>query len=201
MPGVLRKVLLRLISPSICLGPLRRFLVWIAVAGSCAFAGEALAQVSAPASSFARQAEAVDQVVLGILSYVRWPVEPTEVALCVVGPTEYSDGMLRGMVQATGRLVVAQRKAISDPGLGEQCHAVYLGAVSDAERQQIFRGLNGHAVLSISERDPECSVGSMFCLKVGAPRVTFEVNLDSIARSGMRVHPSVLRLGQRQAKP
>lgn len=154
-----------------------------------------------PAVPFDRQADAVDQVVLGILSFVRWPVEPTEVTLCVVGPTEYADGMLRGMVQATGRKVVAQRRSVSDPALGEQCHAVYLGVVSDAERERIFQALDGHAVLSISERDSACSIGSMFCLKVGGPRVPFEVNLDSVARSGMRVHPSVLRLGQRQPKP
>ena len=28
----------------------------------------------------------------------------------------------------------------------------------------------------------------MFCLNVGGPRITFEANLDSIARSGVRVH-------------
>ena len=186
---------------------LRRLVVGIAVGGACVFAGQAWAQVqpqaqgNTPTTPFERQADAVDQVVLGILSYVRWPVEPAEISLCVVGPTEYSGGMFRGLVQATGRLVVAQRKAINDPGLGSQCNAVYLGVVSDVERLQILRALSGHSVLSISERDPECSVGSMFCLKVGTPRVTFEVNLDSIARSGMRVHPSVLRLGQRQTKP
>ncbi|MCO2146029.1 YfiR family protein, partial [Pseudomonas aeruginosa] len=41
----------------------------------------------------------------------------------------------------------------------------------------------------------------MFCLNVGGPRITFEANLDSIARSGVRVHPSVLKLARRQATP
>ncbi|MCW5505571.1 YfiR family protein, partial [Pseudomonas aeruginosa] len=78
---------------------------------------------------------------------------------------------------------------------------IYLGVVDERERQQVFRSLAGHPVLSISERGTECSVGSMFCLNVGGPRITFEANLDSIARSGVRVHPSVLKLARRQATP
>ncbi len=121
--------------------------------------------------------------------------------LCVVGPTEYADGLLRGMVQANGRRVHAERRAVDNPDLGTLCNVIYLGVVDERERQQVFRSLAGHPVLSISERGTECSVGSMFCLNVGGPRITFEANLDSIARSGVRVHPSVLKLARRQATP
>jgi hypothetical protein len=55
--------------------------------------------------------------------------------------------------------------------------------------------------LSISEADSSCSVGSMFCLRIKPGKVSFDVNLDSVARSGVRVHPSVLKLATRQATP
>ncbi len=54
-----------------------------------------------------QRSNAVSQVLLGIFSYVRWPKEPAVLQLCVVGPTEYADGLLRGMVQANGRRVHA----------------------------------------------------------------------------------------------
>ena len=148
-----------------------------------------------------QQTTAVKDVVLGLLSYVRWPTEPAGIQVCVIGPTSYADGMMRGMVQATGRKVFSQRRSYDDAQLGEQCNAVYLGLLTDAERQTLFEILDGHAVLSISERDLGCSVGSVFCLNVGNPRVSFEVNLDSMARSGLRVHPSVLQLAKRSARP
>ncbi|WP_246165088.1 YfiR family protein [Pigmentiphaga aceris] len=148
-----------------------------------------------------QQTAAVKDVVLGLLSYVRWPTEPAGIQLCVVGPTSYADGVMRGMVQATGRKVLAQRLSFDDARLGERCNAVYLGLLTDAERLALFHALEGHAVLSISERDLGCSVGSVFCLNVGTPRVSFEVNLDSMARSGLRVHPSVLQLAKRSARP
>ncbi|EMN3633588.1 YfiR family protein [Pseudomonas aeruginosa] len=112
-----------------------------------------------------------------------------------------SNAVIRGMVQANGRRVHAERRAVDNPDLGTLCNVIYLGVVDERERQQVFRSLAGHPVLSISERGTECSVGSMFCLNVGGPRITFEANLDSIARSGVRVHPSVLKLARRQATP
>ena len=153
------------------------------------------------ASVIEQQTAAVKDVVLGLLSYVRWPTEPAGIQVCVIGPTAYADGMMRGMVQATGRKVLSQRRSYDDAQLGEQCNAVYLGLLTDAERHALFQALEGHAVLSISERDLGCSVGSVFCLNVGNPRVSFEVNLDSMARSGLRVHPSVLQLAKRSARP
>ena len=40
-----------------------------------------------------QRAQAVTQVVLGILSYARWPVEPAQLRLCIIGPTEYTDDL------------------------------------------------------------------------------------------------------------
>jgi len=148
-----------------------------------------------------QQTAAVSQVVLGILSFARWP-QPVEVLqLCVVGPTEYADGLLQGAVQSDGLPVQARRLALDDPRLVSDCQALYLGVLSEAEHRGLFTRIAGQAVLSISEHDPECSVGTMFCLKTGGPRVGFAVNLDSVARSGVRVHPNVLKLGRRGSAP
>jgi hypothetical protein len=150
-------------------------------------------------ASVARRLDAVSQVVLGILSYARWPREQSPLNLCLVGPTEYADGLLRlEQPPGDGQRIQVQRRAADDAGLGEQCQAVYLGVLSDSERQRVFAGLSGHAVLSIDEQDRQCSVGSMFCLDIRADQVSFAVNLDSVARSGVRVHPRVLDLARRR---
>jgi len=146
-----------------------------------------------------QRAQAVTQVVLGILSYARWPVEPAQLRLCIVGPTEYTDDLVKGTTQATGRTVQVQRLLATSTTLGSACDAVYIGKLSDDERNQLFAALNGHAVLSISEGGDQCTVGSLFCLRVADNQVSFEVNLDSVARSGVRIHPSVLQLSRRRS--
>ncbi|PWB35467.1 DUF4154 domain-containing protein [Pseudomonas sp. SDI] len=152
------------------------------------------------ASSLAEhRASAVTQVVLGILSYARWPVEPTQLRLCLIGPTEYADDLVKGTTQATGRPMLVRRLLAGDRRILGECDAVYIGKLSATERGQLFTSLNGHPVLSISEADDPCTVGSLFCLRVGDQQVAFEVNLDSVARSGVRIHPSVLQLSRRRA--
>ncbi|WP_338526415.1 YfiR family protein [Pseudomonas batumici] len=158
-----------------------------------------VAQDAAPTDAADQRAQAVTQVVLGILSYARWPVEPEQLRLCIVGPTEYTDDLVKGTTQATGRPVLVQRLLASSPALGSACDAVYIGKLSSDERSRLFTALSGHAVLSISEGGDQCTVGSLFCLRVTDNQVSFEVNLDSVARSGVRIHPSVLQLSRRRS--
>lgn len=146
-----------------------------------------------------QRAKSVTQVVLGILSYARWPVEPAQLRLCIVGPTQYTDDLVKGTTQATGRPVVVQRLLADHPDIANACDAVYIGQLTSDERSRLFASLIGHPVLSISEGGDQCTVGSLFCLRVADEQVSFEVNLDSVARSGVRIHPSVLQLSRRRA--
>ena len=158
-----------------------------------------LVQAQTPINLADQRAKAVTQVVLGILSYARWPTEPAQLQLCVIGPTEYTDDLLKGATQSTGRPVQVRRVLASDPSIASSCNAVYLGKLSADERSRLFSSLTTKAVLSISEDGDQCTVGSLFCLHVRDEQVSFEVNLDSVARSGVRIHPSVLQLSRRRA--
>lgn len=166
----------------------------------CLFSLCAVAQSepSTPTSLAEQRAKAVTQVVLGILSYARWPVEPAQLRLCVVGPTEYTDDLLKGTTQATGRPVLVRRLLASSPALASECDSVYVGKLSVEARNRLFNSLIGQPVLSISEGGDQCTVGSLFCLRVSDDQVSFEVNLDSVARSGVKIHPSVLQLSRRR---
>lgn len=167
----------------------------------CFFSLSTFAQSESPsAASLAEQrAKAVTQVVLGILSYARWPVEPAQLRLCIVGPTEYTDDLLKGTTQASGRSVLVQRLLANNPALVSECDSVYVGKLSNDQRTRLFKSLIGQPVLSISEGGDQCTVGSLFCLRVSDSQVSFEVNLDSVARSGVKIHPSVLQLSRRRA--
>jgi hypothetical protein len=165
----------------------------------CLLTGAVFAQAQNPGSMADQRAKSVTQVVLGILSYARWPVEPAQLRLCVVGPTEYTDDLVKGTTQATGRPVTVQRYLADNPSIVEACDAVYIGKLTSDERSRLFASLTERPVLSISESDDQCTVGSLFCLRVSDDQVSFEVNLDSVARSGVRIHPSVLQLSRRKS--
>ncbi|WP_422777005.1 YfiR family protein [Pseudomonas mediterranea] len=165
----------------------------------CLLSPVLMAETQEPTSHAQMRAEAVTQVVLGILSYARWPIEPTQLQLCIVGPTQYTDDLVKGTTQATGRTVSVRRLLADHPGIADECNAVYVGRLTADEHTQLFASLIGKPVLSISEGGDQCTVGSLFCLRVGDEQVAFEVNLDSVARSGVRIHPSVLQLSRRRS--
>ena len=77
-----------------------------------------------------------------------------------------------------------------------QCDVLYLGVLAPERRLPLFQRLRGHAILSISEQSAECTADAVFCLQIGSERIRFRVNLDALARSGVRVHPAVLKLAR-----
>lgn len=144
------------------------------------------------------RSQAVAHTVFGILGYTRWPTESQTVRLCVVGPTEYADELLKAAAPQGARKTVVRRMRLDDPHLGTECDGVYVGMLGDDEWRQLVTQIGGRPLLSISERQELCRIGGMFCLDVRPGGVSFEINLDSVARSGVRVNPRVLQLAKRK---
>jgi len=143
--------------------------------------------------------DAVARVVMSLLSYARWPSERETVRLCVDNSARYAGKLMEGGPLSTGRLVEARRVDMLGEPLAAACDALYLGAVSDARRRKLTAELVGKPVLVVAEEDFECEGGSMFCLNIREHQVSFRINLDAIARSGIHIHPGVLQLGRRKA--
>jgi len=143
----------------------------------------------------------VTTVVVGIISYARWPATPDPIRLCVIAPVQYAEGLFDPILLTAARPIRTQRIELGNPQLATSCDVVYLGDVNVAQKQDFFHRISGHSILSISEKDMECAVGSAFCLQISNDQAGFKVNLDSLARSGVRVHPNVLQLARKKGTP
>ena len=144
----------------------------------------------------------VAETVRGILSYARWPDESRPMRLCVTGRSVHGEALLaQGLPPLNQRTVVTLRVPV-DADVPAQCDALYVGQLEENAWRSLFSHIAGRPVVTMCERSPICMIGGMFCLDVDASSagVPFEVNLDSVARSGVRVNPQVLRLGRRAAK-
>lgn len=149
-----------------------------------------------PAGSSALRLTVVDAV-LGILAHTRWPQRKLQpLQLCV---NEHSSSVLelRTLHESvpSGRLAPVRLVDLAD-ALPPDCDAVYLGA-GPAAAEPLAR-LTGRPVLTIGEGAEFCSSGGLFCLvpRPGGHGLRVEVNLDAVARSGLHVHPQVLKIGQ-----
>ena len=166
-------------------------LLWLWACGAAAQAPQTAvaAQVAAPAS--------VKQTVWGILGYARWPGHPPTIQLCLVGETPYGAVLQLDEFLPDGRQVLARRVALEGHASLEGCHALYAGRLRAGQWQRLMASRPpGQPLLTLSEDPAYCQQGGMFCLDMSRPQVGFELSLDSLARSGVRVNPRVLGLSR-----
>ena len=145
----------------------------------------------------------VSETLLGILSYARWPNESMPLRLCVAGHSIHTEHLLKnGLAALAQRPIVIHALALDNEApIATQCDALYMGTLDESTSRRIFSSVVGYPVLTVSERIPPCATGAMVCLDANDQNsVQFEVNLDAVARSGVRVNPQVLRLGRRSGK-
>jgi hypothetical protein len=125
-----------------------------------------------------------------IISFTRWPRPLSTVRLCVAGATRFADRLDAAGTTASAR-VETQALAGQPP---TRCDAVYVGALPFDARRQLIAAVHDAPILTIAEHDATCNGGTMFCLSVEPAALSFQINVDAISRSGVRIDPRVLRL-------
>lgn len=150
----------------------------------------------AQTSAELRRPAEVAQVLFGIISYVRWPVARPEVRVCLVGTVRHGAAIVDTPASALGQRI--RVKTIPPASAGSDCDVLYLGVLPDAERDALMAQVIGKPILSVSEPGVSCQVGTQFCLRLQEAQIGFDVNLDAIARSGLRVHPNALQIARRK---
>lgn len=163
-------------------------------------AGYAPARAADPAAPPATLA-AVARTVHGIIGYTRWPRPLETVRICTAGHPRYDGNLDDKPGGAPGphveliRLDASPRPAIRD------CNVLYLGQLPADAYAALLPRIAGAPILTIVESDPACRAGAMFCLHARGSRAGFEMNLDAVARSGLRIHPKVLMLARSAGAP
>lgn len=140
------------------------------------------------------QAEITARMVASILDYTRWPAKPGPLRICVVGPARHAD-RLEDITLLNGTRV--ERKTLgSTTESGGACDALYMGALSMAAMRQATANARGKAIVTIAENDPECRSEAMFCLLFKQTSLSFQLNVDAVSRSAVRIDPRVLRMAK-----
>lgn len=144
--------------------------------------------------------EAVAELVVGIIHYSRWPDGLKDLELCVLGDAQYATALLAAEYQVGDYSIRSRQLPDLIPATLLGCQIVYIAPMTAADDiDRLYAKLYGSAILTIDEQNDACRVGSMFCFQIfPGERPGFKVNLDAVARSQLRVHPGVLRLGQRR---
>ncbi|WP_176594181.1 YfiR family protein [Sphingobium sp. EM0848] len=135
------------------------------------------------------------KMVGAILEYAHWPIARPHLQLCIAGTAQHAERLTD--IQLSNGATLAISPAGEQKSLPlVKCDALYIGRVDEAAMRQLIAGVRGKPVLTIAEDDPECRSGSMFCLIFTPRTISFQLSVDAVSRSAVRVDPRVLRLSQ-----
>ncbi len=140
-------------------------------------------------------AAAAADIVAGILSYTRWPSSDGPVRLCVAGQSPLTARLVDRALVNGRRMTVVRRASGSLPGGG--CDAIFMARLPLREQERIARAAQGTAIVTMTDADPVCESGVMVCLRLVAGGMSFDLNLDAVSRSSVRIDPRVLMLATR----
>lgn len=137
------------------------------------------------------------ELVNAILGYTVW-IEPDRngLLLCVSRGAVDAEAILAHAKLLRLRWPVSGRTIEPDEPPPAPCDVIIFEGWQALPQRQALRSLAGRPVLSIGQGSEFCSDGGLFCLTPDRAGLRFEVNLDAVSRSGLRVHPQVLRLAR-----
>ena len=139
--------------------------------------------------------------VYNFIKLVSWPEQRLAagsgpVQVCVIKGDEMEPALrqtLAGKVAGTHPIQVATIK--EDDNLA-QCHVLYLGARGNARNAALMAKVSGRGVLLVDEGSRFTWPDGMIRLFQEQNRMRFELNLESLERSGLKVDPRLIRLAR-----
>src|ERR1017187_1185386 len=163
----------------------------------------ALALPGMPYSSPGVGAEAEDElksvIVKNFLRYSTWPETASPngpITVGVLGRSSFSQvlhGLLDGK-SVNGRLVeIVELKSSSDT---HHCHLIYVATDKNPEIKQILQTVRSTHTLTIGEDGKFLDYGGAVNLLLIDGHMGFEVDLESLNRSGVEISSKLLRLGE-----
>lgn len=135
-----------------------------------------------------------NRIVSGIISFTHWQNLNKPPELCVFTSARHLS-LPENSAAAAATFTVVYLTGAGDLA-SHRCDALYFGDQTPRQQVDIIEQLKGKAVLTLAENNTECAVGAAFCLIFQPDHTHFSVNLDSLARSGVRVNPDVLLLSR-----
>jgi len=134
------------------------------------------------------------ELVSALFSYTQWPASAQPLLLCISDAFPEAAALQAQSARWRLKREVLTRLVTPDEPLPPGCDAVLFDRWGASFQRDALLGLAGRPVLSIGWGAGFCSDGGLACLSTGRSGLRFELNLDVVARSGLRIHPQVLRL-------
>lgn len=129
--------------------------------------------------------------------FVEWPASAfpaadTPIRICVQGSDPFGATLDRVVLgeAVNGRAIQAVRLTAAQARQG--CHILYVAASENGRLRQMLTALRGRPTLTVGEHQDFLRAGGMIGFRRIDNRVRFDINLDTLEQSGLRVSSRLL---------
>lgn len=144
-------------------------------------------------TALANSAHTAYSLILAVISYSKWS-NVSQPTLCVI---DNSVATLAFQNQTKASAYNFHIVSVTSANFSKtQCQAVYFSGFSAQQQQNFINNYPQKNLLSFSDNNSDCEIGSTFCLYTRRGNMTFNVNLDALSRSGVHIDPRVLLLAR-----
>jgi YfiR/HmsC-like len=133
-------------------------------------------------------------LVLGIVDYTRWPGQDRTLLICGSRGGQHSERLAPSPSQPPSARRPSVRLVEPDDVPPAECDVIVFEGWSDGPMANALRAVGHRPTLTVGFGAAFCSDGGMVCFSAEPAGWTFEVNTDTVARSGLRINPRVLHL-------
>lgn len=130
------------------------------------------------------------------IKFAEWPPADSDtIALCVLGENPFGESLdiLKG--KSAGGQRISVRYASSTQNV-KGCHLLFIAASEKDHLSQILKVLDGLPLLTVGDTEGFARKGVMINMYIEDERVHFEVNLNAVKRSGVRLDSRLLKLAR-----
>ncbi len=152
---------------------------------------------------FSHAEDNADSLVNGILSYVRWNRNYTQLNFCLIdGQAKFiSENIFNppsNLIRPANINIKHYQSSelLSNETIANRCQILYFVNTTD-ETQQRLINLAMHHILTISEKNEQCAIGSAVCLYRSNQQYRFKINMDSLKQSEVHMDSKVLLLSKK----
>lgn len=135
------------------------------------------------------------QFIRHFATFVDWPGNTVALRLCVLGRDPFGGALetLRGVTIKDKRLEIATLDPRDDI---RDCQMLFVAPSAEPHLERVVALTRGTTILTLADSEGFAQRGTMINFYLEGGKIRFEINLDSIRQSGLKISSKLLTLGK-----
>jgi hypothetical protein len=132
--------------------------------------------------------------------FIEWPDKASSYYSGSFNMCVFGEGPLANALESIQDETIGQKKLVMKHvnalQQAKNCHVLFIGSSEGENLEQIIRALKGMNILLVGDTEGYAQKGVLINFYIEQNKVRFEINVDAVKRSGLRISSKLLNLAK-----